>query len=127
MERVTPNNIQELKENQIFVFGSNKEGLHYGGAAKLAFEKFGAKWGKGYGESGNSYAIDSMSGLIELKNNVADFLFYAAIQKDLVFLVTEIGCGIANFTPEQIAPLFKKAIHFNNIHLPASFWEVLNK
>ena len=43
---LTPENIQELKENQIFVFGSNMNGNHAGGAARLAVEKFGAIMGE---------------------------------------------------------------------------------
>ncbi len=129
MTRVTPTNIQELSENNIFVFGSNSKGHHGAGAARVAYEKFGAIWGQGSGFQGQSYAINSMSGLQVLKEEITWFISYAKqfTNVPIVFLVTEIGCGIAGYTPEEIAPLFKEALNVTNIHLPESFWEVLNK
>ena len=60
--RVTPERINHLESNEVFVFGSNARGLHYGGAARAAVEKFGAIMGQGHGLQGKSYAINSMSG-----------------------------------------------------------------
>ena len=38
---------------------------------------------------------------------------------------TRIGCGIAGFRDEEIAPLFVRAINLPNIYLPLSFWKEL--
>ena len=61
----TPDRISELKENEIFVFGSNLAGAHGGGAARLAYNKFGAVWGEGVGLHGQTYAIPTMQGGVE--------------------------------------------------------------
>ncbi|MCB0475658.1 MAG: hypothetical protein KDC69_08275, partial [Flavobacteriaceae bacterium] len=58
--KITPENITELQDNQIFVFGSNLSGNHAGGAAKLASEKFGAETGIGEGLTGQSYALPTL-------------------------------------------------------------------
>ena len=127
MNRITPANITKLKKKEIFVFGSNAEGNHAGGAAKLAVDKFGAYKGQGRGLQGNSYAIDTMSGLEVIPEQIAAFILAAKDLPERVFFVTEIGCGIAGFTPEQIAPMFKEAMAIENIYLPESFWKILNK
>lgn len=124
--RISDDTITELKPNEIFVFGSNLSGHHGAGAAKIAMNKWGAKWGKGVGQEGQTYAIPTMQGGVEtIKPYVDDFIIFAAKHPNSIFLVTEIGCGIAGFTPEMIAPLFKEAIAIENIHLPSRFWEVL--
>jgi len=126
--RITPENILTLDENAVFVFGSNIEGQHYGGAARVAYEKFGAVWGDGVGLRGQSFAIPTMDGdLNKLKGYVELFIAFAAVRTDLMFYVTPIGCGIAGYTSEQIAPFFKEAVEMENIALPKSFWKVLNK
>ena len=61
----TPEKISELKENEIFVFGSNLAGAHGGGAARLAYNRFGAVWGEGVGLHGETYAIPTMAGGVE--------------------------------------------------------------
>ena len=61
----TPERISELKENEIFVFGSNLAGAHGGGAARLAYNRFGAVWGEGVGLHGKTYAIPTMQGGVE--------------------------------------------------------------
>ena len=61
----TPERISELKENEIFVFGSNLAGAHGGGAARFAYERFGAVWGEGMGLNGQTYAIPTMQGGVE--------------------------------------------------------------
>ncbi|MGM9794946.1 MAG: hypothetical protein ACI3ZZ_01820 [Candidatus Aphodosoma sp.] len=120
----TPERISELKENEIFVFGSNLAGAHGGGAARLAYERFGAVWGKGVGLHGSTYAIPTMQGGIEtIKPYVDAFICFAKEHYRLKFLVTRIGCGIAGFRDEQIAPLFKDAIAVENIILPRKFVE----
>lgn len=124
--RVTPSWIDDLQENQVFVFGSNLAGMHGGGAARIARLRFGAVMGKGVGMQGRSYAIPTMQGGTEtIRPYVNDFIAYAKEHPELTFLVTPIGCGIAGFEPEDIAPLFEEASNVENIWLPKSFWEVL--
>lgn len=124
--RVTPSWIDDLQENQVFVFGSNLAGMHGGGAARVARLRFGAVMGKGVGMQGRSYAIPTMQGGTEtIRPYVNDFIAYAKEHPELTFLVTPIGCGIAGFEPEDIAPLFEEASNVENIWLPKSFWEVL--
>ena len=123
--RITPDKITRLAANEVFVFGSNEQGLHYGGAAKAAVEHFGAIIGQGNGMQGKSYAIPSMSGLGVMGEFVKQFCDYAKAHPEKRFLVTPIGCGIAGFTVEQVAPLFKACREIDNICLPASFWNVI--
>ena len=123
----TPDFINTIGENEIFVFGSNLEGAHGGGAAWIAFQKFGAKWGQGIGLQGNSYGIPTMQGGVEtIKPYVEDFIQFAISRPDLIFYVTKIGCGIAGFSKEEIAPLFKNAVNISNIRLPKEFVEIIN-
>ena len=124
--RITPSWIDSLKENEIFVFGSNLAGMHGGGAARIARLHFGAVMGKGIGLQGQSYAIPTMQGGVEtIRPYVDEFIAYAKHHQELHFLVTPIGCGIAGFEAEDIAPLFKSAKGIKNISLPESFWEVI--
>ena len=118
----TPEKISELKTNEIFVFGSNLAGQHGGGAAHFAYKCFGAVWGQGEGLQGQSYAIPTMQGGVEtIKPYVDDFIRFAQSRPDLKFYVTRIGCGIAGFKDEDIAPLFALAINEANILLPKEF------
>ena len=126
-EKYTPDFITELGPNDIFVFGSNLAGAHAGGAARLASQKFGAIWGQGVGLQGNSYAIPTMQGGIEtIKPYVDEFIEFAKSHPELTFYVTKIGCGIAGFKEEEIAPLFKTAINISNIRLPEDFMDILS-
>ena len=123
--RVTQDWITDLLDDEVFVFGSNLEGLHGGGAARLAL-KWGAIMGQGVGLQGQTYAIPTMHGGInEIKPYIDDFIAFAASHPDKRFLVTEIGCGIAGFTPKEIAPLFEGAKVVGNIYLPLRFQEIL--
>ncbi len=125
-DRITPKGIHDLQPGEIFVFGSNLEGMHGGGAARTAVERFGAMIGQGVGLQGQSYAIPTMQGGVEtIRPYVDEFLRFADCHRELTFLVTRIGCGIAGFRDEEIAPLFARAIHLPNIHLPLSFWKEL--
>ena len=122
--RYTPDRISELKENEIFVFGSNLEGSHGGGAARLAYNRFGAVWGLGTGIQGRSYAIPTMQGGVETIRPFVDaFIQFAKQNTTLTFLVTRIGCGIAGFRDEEIAPLFEDALDLENVILPKEFVE----
>lgn len=126
-KRYTPERITSLAENEIFVFGSNLAGAHGGGAARLAYERFGAVWGEGVGLHGQTYAIPTMQGGVEtIKPYVDAFILFAKKNPTLIFLVTRIGCGIAGFRDDEIAPLFKDAIDVVNIILPQEFAELLN-
>lgn len=122
----TPAWIKELKENEVFVFGSNLGGFHGGGAARVALDQFGAVWGQGVGLQGQSYAIPTMHGGVDvIKPYVDEFIAFARAHRELKFLVTPIGCGIAGFAIEEIAPLFAAAIDDENIILPESFVKVI--
>lgn len=125
MNRITPSMVNELGPNEIFVFGSNCRGMHAGGAARTAMEKFGAVWGIGEGLQGQSYAIPTMEGIANLKAAVARFTEFAKQHQELTFLVTAVGCGIAGYSVGEIAPLFADASHLANISLPKSFWEII--
>ena len=126
--RYTPDNITSLGEDEIFVFGSNLAGMHSGGAARTARERFGAIEGQGVGLQGNSYAIPTMQGGVEtIKPYVDEFLELAREWDQTTFLVTRIGCGIAGFKDEEIAPLFAEALDLYNVVLPRSFVEVIMK
>ena len=123
----TPGRISELKENEVFVFGSNLAGAHGGGAALLAYRKFGAIWGQGVGLQGQSYGIPTMQGGVEtIKPYVDEFIRFARQHPELKFLVTKIGCGIAGFRDEEIAPLFQDALDVQNVILPREFVEKNN-
>jgi uncharacterized protein (DUF1810 family) len=125
--RTTPDHITRLGANEIFVFGSNEQGLHYGGAAKAALENFGAIMGQGNGLQGKSYAIPSMSGLGIMGEYVKEFCEFAKAHPEKHFLVTPIGCGIAGFSESEIAPLFEICRDVDNISLPASFWDIIGE
>ena len=91
-KRITPRYITSLKDGEVFVFGSNKEGRHGGGAAYIAFKEFGAEWGVGIGMTGRCYAISTMDGSIDIiRRHVDDFTAYAKAHPELTFLVTPIG------------------------------------
>ena len=127
MTRITSENITELKKNEIFVFGSNLAGVHGGGAARVAYNKFGAVWGQGIGLQGKSYGIPTMQGgLHRIQPYIDEFVIFAEDHPELNFLVTRIGCGIAGFKDEQIAPLFHRAKDLGNVWLPASFRQILD-
>lgn len=118
--------IDTLEKDEIFVFGSNLAGHHMGGAARVANIKFGAEWGVGVGLTGQSYAIPTMQGGVEtIRPYVDEFIEFANQHQNMKFLVTRIGCGIAGFNDEEIAPLFKKAFSVNNIYLPQKFYDIL--
>ena len=127
-QRITPDFITQLGENEIFVFGSNLAGMHGGGAAYIAFKKFGARMGQGVGLQGQSYGIPTMQGGVDtITPYVDEFITFARQHPELRFLVTRIGCGIAGFDAQDIAPLFAEARGVENIALPKDFWEVLQE
>lgn len=124
-ERITPSQVNILADGEIFVFGSNFQGRHMGGAARVAQEKYGAVWGIGEGLQGQSYAIPTMEGLENLAPAVQRFTSFAKQHQEFKFFVTAIGCGIAGFRADEIAPMFLNAAYLPNVYLPLSFWKVI--
>jgi hypothetical protein len=125
--KYTPEHINSLSPDEVFVFGSNLAGHHGGGAAWVALNKFGAIYGQGVGLQGQSYAIPTMHGGVEtIKPYVDEFIEFTKVHPDKFFYVTRIGCGIAGFQDKDIAPLFKAALNLNNVCLPKSFVQILN-
>lgn len=135
---ITPQQISNLKPNEIFVFGSNLQGNHAGGAARFAVLKFGAEMGNPIGLQGQSYAIPTLSQaaigipldklklpISEIGKYVNEFIGFASQHPDMFFYVTPIGCGIAGFTEEEIAPLFSECVNMENVALPETFFSVL--
>lgn len=101
--------------SKIFVFGSNEAGIHGAGAAQAAYKKHGARWAKGYGHYGDSWAIPTKDSqlrtlpLATIQAYVTGFLAYAAGHPELTFQVTRIGCGLAGLRDQDIAPMFDGA------------------
>lgn len=125
--RIASGRIEHLEEGEIFVFGSNLSGYHGGGAARIAHLRFGAEWGVGVGLTGRSYAIPTMQGGTDtIRPYVDEFVAFAQGHPELRFLVTRIGCGIAGFRDEEIAPLFRQALSVPNIYLPEEFYRILS-
>jgi hypothetical protein len=132
-ERITPDNITHLSENEIFIFGSNLKGIHGKGAAKTALT-WGAKWGQASGLQGRTYGIPTKGtsmkkvlSVAQIKPYVDEYIEFARQHPELTFLTTEIGCGLSKYKPKDIAPLFEKAIEVPNIYLPKRFWHKLIK
>ncbi len=147
----TPENITSLEPNQVFVFGSNDQGVHGAGAAKLARE-FGARHGDAYGKTGNCYAICtrfydyekaksfnkdarrynfgkclSNCPLGDIQKEVEKLHYWAMTNTHLHFLVTKIGCGLAGYAEQEIAPLFAGFEKLNNVSLPESFYKIITE
>ncbi|MEI0592539.1 hypothetical protein R4K52_01980 [Brachyspira pilosicoli] len=125
--RVSAKHIDKLEDDEVFVFGSNTEGMHAGGAARMAMN-WGAIYGKAFGLQGKTFAIPTIDytrsgkmSIDEIKKYVDEFLDFTIKNKDKKFLVTEIGCGIAGFKVSEIAPLFRKALEYSNVYLPERF------
>ncbi|WP_302280254.1 A1S_2505 family phage non-structural protein [Brachyspira pilosicoli] len=125
--RVSEKHIDKLEDDEVFVFGSNTEGMHAGGAARMAMN-WGAVYGKAFGLQGKTFAIPTVDytrsgkmSIDEIKKYVDEFLDFTIKNKDKKFLVTEIGCGIAGFKVSEIAPLFRKALEYSNVYLPERF------
>ena len=127
---LTPENIQELKENQIFVFGSNMNGNHAGGAARLAVEKFGTIMGKAEGIQGRSYAIPTLDKDMQKVTEedlvvfLGNFRNYANEHPEKEFLLTAIGTGIAGFDANYMAYMVLRANLPDNVTLPKEFIKI---
>lgn len=125
--RISPEVIEKLEENEIFVFGSNLSGRHGKGAAKTALG-WGAIWGQASGLQGRTYGIPTKDASIrrtlsipEIEPFVKEFIEFAKQNPHLKFLVTEIGCGLAGLKPKQIAPMFRDCELLENVYLPQRF------
>lgn len=125
--RTASDRISQLGDNEIFVFGSNIQGSHGGGAAWVAHKQFGAEWGVGQGLTGRTYALPTMEGEASFEHAVGVFLECARQHPELTFLVTAVGCGIAGYRPDFVAPLFREAADLENVYLPEVFWRVIDK
>ena len=129
-KRYTPENITELKENEVFVFGSNMNGNHAGGAAYLAVEKFGAEMGNAEGIQGQSYAIPTLDkdmkriNLTDLEQSISRFYDYADSHPELTFYLTKIGCGIAGYEESDIATVVNCRDIPKNVIIPEEFTHI---
>lgn len=120
--RIAPDNIVSLGKDEIFVFGSNVEGMHNGGAAYYALQHFGAKFGQAEGIQGQSYAIPTDgNSFMELAKAVERFTEYVVFHPQNKFMLTAVGTGNAGYEVRQIAPLFRQAYTFGNVYVPRSF------
>ncbi|MEI0579594.1 hypothetical protein [Brachyspira pilosicoli] len=131
--RVSAKHIDKLEDDEVFVFGSNTEGMHAGGAARMAMN-WGAIYGKAFGLQGKTFAIPTVDytrsgkmSIDEIKKYVDEFLDFTIKNKDKKFFVTEIGCGIAGFKVSEIAPLFREALEYSNVYLPERFINYLKE
>ena len=127
----TPDYIDMLLPNQIFVFGSNALGYHTGGASGTARKKFGAVWGQPEGLQGQSYAIPVAFGKgvrkdSEVKASIDRFLAFTKDHLELFFFVTRIGCGMGGYRDEEMAQFFREALNLKNVCLPKSFVDTLS-
>ena len=107
------------------MFGSNLAGRHGAGAARQAMQQFGARYGIGEGPTGQCYAIPTKDSTVTtlpldaIKVHVEKFLDFAEENGYRTFLLTEIGCGLAGYSPKDIAPFFRNAPL--NVVLPERF------
>lgn len=126
--RITPDRLKRISGTDILVFGSNLQGIHAGRIAQEALERFGAQMHQGTGIQGQSYAIPVMQGDVDtIQPYVDEFLDYASRHPHQHFMVTEVGCTLAGFEPEDIAPLFAPAREESNIWLPISFLDAMEE
>jgi len=130
--RISASYITALNPGEIFVFGSNLSGIHGAGAAYTAYHRFGAELGVGEGLRGQSYAfptvyydIERSLTLDEIAVHAKRFLECVAERTDLQFLLTQVGCNLAGYTPQQMAPLFAEGFGLTNLFFPLSFYQVL--
>lgn len=115
------------QNGEVFVFGSNLAGFHGAGAARAAWQRFGAKWGKGIGICGQSYAIPTKDenivslDLADIIPHITAFCEYTKEYPHIKFWVTRVGCVLAGYEDADIAPYF---FALDNISYPYE-WETL--
>ncbi len=116
---------------EIFVFGSNLKGIHKKGAAREALKNHGAIMWEGQGIQGSSYAIPTKETpaismpLFKINFFVSRFIWFASINTNYTYNVTAIGCGLAGYKPEQIAPMFQLTKSLPHVKLPKEFIEFI--
>ena len=116
-------------DRPVFVFGSDLAGRHDDGDALLALRTRGAVYGRGSGPQGNAYAIPTRRetgrprARQDIAQSVSDFLHFTRLRPWALFNVAPIGCGLAGYCAEDIAPMFAAAPH--NVTLPTAFEQVL--
>lgn len=126
--RCTPSKILRLRNEQVFVFGTDSRGSQRYGAAGLAAKQFGAEVGVSDGPTGDSYALPTMGCSLEkLGNAILKFEQYARSNRNKTFLVTPIGCGHAGFKVDEVAPYFRGCIALGNVMLPEQFISFFRK
>lgn len=119
--------ITKLKDNQVFVFGSNAHGHHAGGAARQALEEFGARWGQAKGLQGQSYGIVTLDEAMRkvplsyIRLQLVQLAEFAANNPEKEFLLTAIGCGIAGFDVREIRAEVLDIWWPDNVVLPEEF------
>ena len=124
--RFTPEFINNVDREDIFVFGSNAAGNHYGGAARTAFMEFGARWGQGEGLAGNSYALPTLDenlkplSLDRIAEAFVKLFKTALLNSEFTFYLTKVGIGIAGFKVEEICYSIKLALQKLNIFIPTN-------
>lgn len=126
--RITPDWVETLAENEIFVFGCRNSGRHFDGASNFALNYFGDVMGQREGRQGQSYAIPTIGdtiGLRDIRKSVEVFTQYAAKHPELHFLVTPVGCDGGCQSEWDVAPMFSNAAKLPNVSLPIGFWNVL--
>ncbi len=127
MKKYTPENITELKPNEVFVFGSNLAGNHAGGAARVAVEKFGAIMGVREGIQGQSYAIPTLDedfrkvSIEALHYHIRAFSGFAKEHPNLTFYLTKVGLGIAGYTIEEMRDAIEGIEFSDNVIIPKEF------
>lgn len=130
---ITRPRITTLGPREVFVFGSNLAGRHGAGAALMAWRDFGMPPGWEQGRYRQCYAIPTKDHKLRVRPlehialSVDTFTMHAAENPEDNFSVTAIGCGLAGYSPKEIAPLFRAASRLPNVSLPQEFWEVLNE
>ena len=128
--RITPEKVKTLDEGEVFVFGSNEDGSHKGGAAATAVRKFGARVGVAEGPQGQCYAVPTVGpniGPHEIHFAFERFVEYAKAHPEKTFLVTALGCGHGGYEPGFITNYLEGGIKVRNIHYPLSFWTEFEK
>lgn len=120
--RITPKQLSYLNADEVFVFGSNKAGIHNGGAAAYALHNFGARLGQAEGIQGKSYGIPTVGvNRDELQEAIDRFCVYAVSHPEKTFYVTAIGCGHGGWNAREVSDMFKRAKGLENITLPEEF------
>ncbi len=117
--------------NHILVYGSNLAGRHGAGAALFAQKYWGAEYGIGVGRTGNAYGIPTKDqnirtlSLDDIQFYVSQFKLFTYTNPDLTFLITRIGCGLAGYKDEQVAPMFINLELAKNVLFPPEWKDVL--